>query len=766
MKYLLLIFTCYILSSFTASAAVHTSPELEEADNMVEIAPSQSLNIAKAYLVKRKLLDSTSQNQIIAREGAKDTSRTPASSVHAMQIMAKSYSELNLPALALDSINAAQNLSKEKQLIYLDLENQLIRIEILLHQNTDSAQLIHDLDEIEEQLDAAEPKNAVLYSLAVSAYELKAQIYIKNQDDKQAGAYLSKASQTSEHIENTKQKINFHLLYGRYFLNTSDYDNALTQLLISYWMAVESSESALLARSNYYLGRLFFERQVFDKSLSHSAEAADFYKKYPDSKQLAQAVSLMADSYYNQGKYNLALVHYLNILGNRQQDRTQKQDINLWLNIAKSYLSLSNKEHAQLYIHRAKIALKETRDSQLQAKAYLLTAGMAMLDKNYDQVIEQSNKAIVTVSQESHENIRLSSYQLLSQAYELKQQPVQALSALKAYQDIFYKKLAQFNAVNEDIFKQQKDIIEQSLHYNNLEKRVNESSEEVAKYQRLAIFGFVLTCLMLILLIRRIYTNQYTRKELRKQTQQLYTHPRTGLQNLRMLNAKLPHSLQHSSAVLEQWRLGELIDEPLTDRLHFVLFDLPMLPQYYLAHGYREGLALEKSLGQHLKKQVIAPARLYHFSESLFLYITPQQNPKQTAEGFFKEVSQWLQPFPQINAALHMGIADYPFLSKAFTAINAQELIDILFSAISAAGKVSKEEDEPSDQWVHIYTIDNAPAASFASHNIRQTCLKALQQGLIKLNSSAKDEEKLRKLYIESLAVSQSKLPGEDSHPL
>ncbi|MGB2079631.1 MAG: tetratricopeptide repeat protein, partial [Vibrio sp.] len=401
--------------------------------------------------------------------------------------------------------------------------------------------------------------------------------------------------------------------------------------------------------------------------------------------------------------------------------------------------------------------LNTSFDPQLQAKANLLNAGLAMLNHDYDKVIEQSNKAIAATSAKDPENIRLSSYQMLSRAYEAKQQPTFALAALKQYQGLFYTKLAKFNAVNEDIFKQQKDIIEKSLHYSGLEKRIETANDSIAKYQRLTLFGVTITCVIFLMLIRRIFSNKNTRQELQKQTQQLYTHPRTGLQNLRMLNAKLPNSLLQSSTILEQWRLGELIDEPLTDRLHFVLFDIPQLREYYLTQGYNNGLKLEKALGEHLNKQVDKPARIYHFSETSFLYITPQQHPALTPEDLFEKVKAWLAPFETIQQPLNMGIINYPFLSKAFTAINAQELIDILLSAISLADKVSALPDEANQQWVHIHAIDNAPAASFASKHIRQACLKSMQQGLVKLASSAKNEEALREVYMDILSQYQPK---------
>ena len=65
--------------------------------------------------------------------------------------------------------------------------------------------------------------------------------------------------------------------------------------------------------------------------------------------------------------------------------------------------------------------------------------------------------------------------------------------------------------------------------------------------------------------------------EIKKLRDDLFTHSRSRLRNLRMLNAKLSRSLKKSSDTFEQWQMGELIHEPLNDRLRFVMIDLPFL---------------------------------------------------------------------------------------------------------------------------------------------------------------------------------------------
>jgi hypothetical protein len=138
---------------------------------------------------------------------------------------------------------------------------------------------------------------------------------------------------------------------------------------------------------------------------------------------------------------------------------------------------------------------------------------------------------------------------------------------------------------------------------------------------------------------------------------------------------------------------------------------------------------------------------LYHFSDANLLYIEPCPDRERPPEDLFNKVQAWIQEFQperRLNRIIRMGIADYPFLPRAYTAINDKELLDILLMAASVARDLSIKEN--SSHWVYLRAIDNAPAASFASNNIRKSCKHAINQGLIKVHSSYKNEENIKKL--------------------
>lgn len=110
-------------------------------------------------------------------------------------------------------------------------------------------------------------------------------------------------------------------------------------------------------------------------------------------------------------------------------------------------------------------------------------------------------------------------------------------------------------------------------------------------------------------------------------------------------------------------------------------------------------------------------------------------------EQVFEKIQSWVDEFAQrytLNNIIRMGMADYPFLPRAYTAINDKELLDILLMSTSAARTLSMKEH--SSQWVYLKAIENAPAASLATGNIRKACKHSISQGLIKVHSSYKNE--------------------------
>ncbi|EAQ53517.1 MULTISPECIES: lipopolysaccharide assembly protein LapB [Vibrio] len=745
----LYVVSLFILSlSTSVNASVYSSALLNEANNLVEIEPSQAKRMANSYLTLRILSDQREKSpSAISREEADSSIRTPNSSIDAYKILAKAEFNLGNIRIAIQHIDKASELAKTYKLEYLKLDLEILKVRLLWLTDRKSAQAESELKKIETSLESVNKTLRLTEGITYRLIMLKADISSYNNNVGEAEKLYQEAKTYLEQRHSEKVVIDYHITVGEFYLTHKEYNHALSELLYGYWKSVEGNLSSRLAKVNRLLAQLFFERQVLDKALEHLSQAADFYDNFESSPILAQVLKKMGDVYFNQGKYNLALVHFFNVLDHESTDRDIHQVIDIRLSLSATYLRLYNYPLAEQYLARALELLEYSDIPKLEGRAALLSAGLAYHLQESEDVIKHATRALKISRQV--ENMRLSqhSYHLLSLGYEQAGRPQQALANLKQYNILVSLEQQKLNRVGEDAFRQQKEFAEQTLHYAGQEQELEKYKLEHHKFQKISFALFLFSIVLFFFVLRRGYIIQTLVTEMDSLRTDLFTHSRSKLPNLRMLNAKLSNSLEQTSQNFEQWQLGELIHEPLNDRLRFVMIDLPFLRNMYTQNGYKAGLELEDAFGEFLKSKLEGPARVYHFSDANLLYIEPNADRDTSPEAMFRKIQSWInhfEPERNINRTVRMGIADYPFLPRAYTAINDQELLDVLLMSTNLAREISLKER--SSQWVYLKAIDNAPAASLATGNIREACKHAINQGLIKIQSSHQNEDNIKKM--------------------
>ncbi|MEZ8928248.1 MULTISPECIES: tetratricopeptide repeat protein [unclassified Vibrio] len=745
----LYVVSLFILSlSTSVNASVYSSALLNEANNLVEIEPSQAKRMANSYLTLRILSDQREKSpSAISREEADSSIRTPNSSIDAYKILAKAEFNLGNIRIAIQHIDKAYELAKTYKLEYLKLDLEILKVRLLWLTGRKSAQAESELKKIETSLESVNKTLRLTEGITYRLIMLKADISSYNNNVGEAEKLYQEAKTYLEQRHSEKVVIDYHITVGEFYLTHKEYNHALSELLYGYWKSVEGNLSSRLAKVNRLLAQLFFERQVLDKALEHLSQAADFYDNFESSPILAQVLKKMGDVYFNQGKYNLALVHFFNVLDHESTDRDIYQVIDIRLSLSATYLRLYNYPLAEQYLARALELLEYSDIPKLEGRAALLSAGLAYHLQESEDVIKHATRALKISRQV--ENMRLSqhSYHLLSLGYEQAGRPQQALANLKQYNILVSLEQQKLNRVGEDAFRQQKEFAEQTLHYAGQEQELEKYKLEHHKFQKISFALFLFSIVLFFFVLRRGYIIQTLVTEMDSLRTDLFTHSRSKLPNLRMLNAKLSNSLEQTSQNFEQWQLGELIHEPLNDRLRFVMIDLPFLRNMYTQNGYKAGLELEDAFGEFLKSKLEGPARVYHFSDANLLYIEPNADRDTSPEAMFRKIQSWInhfEPERNINRTVRMGIADYPFLPRAYTAINDQELLDVLLMSTNLAREISLKER--SSQWVYLKAIDNAPAASLATSNIREACKHAINQGLIKIQSSHQNEDNIKKM--------------------
>ncbi|MGF1743733.1 tetratricopeptide repeat protein [Vibrio minamisatsumaniensis] len=744
----------YVVSLFILSlstpvyASIYSSALLNEANNLIEIEPSQAKKMANSYLTSRVLSDQREKSpSAISREETDSSIRTPSSSIDAYKILAKAEYNLGNIHTAIQQLDKASELAKTYNIDYLKLDIQILKVKLLWLNDRESTTAKAELAKIETNLESVNKTLRLTEGITYRLIMLKADIASYDNKVDEAEMFYQEAKSYLEQRYSEKVTIDYHIVVGEFYLTHKEYNHALTELLYGYWKSVESNQSARLAKVNRLLSQLFFERQVLDKALEHLSQAADFYDGFENSPILAQVLKKMGDVYFLQGKYNLALVHFFNVLDHESSDRDIHQVIDIRLSLSATYLRLFNYPQAEHYLSRALELLEKTDIPRLEGRAALLSAGLAYHLQNSADVIKHATRALTISRQIESMYLSQRSYYLLSLGYEQAGRPQQALANLKQYNSLVSLEQQKLNRVGEDAFRQQKEFAEQTLHYAGQEQELQKYQLEHHKFQKISFALFLFSIILFFFVLRRGYLIQTLAKEVDSLQTDLFTHSRSKLPNLRMLNAKLSNSLEKTSQNFEQWQLGELIHEPLNDRLRFVMIDLPFLRNMYTQNGYKAGLELEDAFGNFIKSKLDGLARVYHFSDANLLYIESNSDRDSSPEEMFLKIQSWInhfEPERNINRTVRMGIADYPFLPRAYTAINDQELLDVLLMSANLAREISLKEG--TSQWVYLKAIDNAPAASLATGNIREACKQAINQGLVKVQSSYKNEDNIKKL--------------------
>lgn len=741
---LLLLFS----SPLWAVNTLYSSALLNEANSLVDIVPKQAKQLATDYLTQRTLTDKTEKSpSAISRDEADSRTRTPGGTIDALRILARAEFRLGNQVEALDLLKQAKNLAETYKLPYLLLDLKLVEIRLSWLIDNDAQAARDKMAEIEQQFDQIDNPQQLARGLKYRMTMLKAQIASAEGNLALADQLYLEVKPYVDSAKSSHTVIAYHTIVGKHLLANKKYNRALSELLISYWAAIETDSAQQLAEVNYILGQLFYDRRVLDKAIDHFSQAADFYDNYENSPALAPLLKRMGDIYYYQGKYNLALVHYFNAMDHERLQNNIESVIDIRISLATTYLHLVNYTLAEQYLERAQALLQYEDIPRLQAYALLLEAGLARHKHEPHKVLESANKALIIAQQLQNIGMQKAAYQLLYRGYELNGQYKQALEYLELFNSMATIEQQELDSISEDAFRQQKEFVEQTLHLSGQKEQLEQVNNEYRKFQKITFTLFILCALLFLFLLRRGHIIGVQKNELSELNDDLYTHSRSGLKNLRMLNAKLPASLEESSHKFEKWHVGELIHEPLNDRLRFVMIDVPFLRNMYLQHGYQEGLKLERAFGDYLRERVEYPARIYHFSDANLLYIEPNSERTTNPEQLFEKIQQWVfdfEPDRQLNRIIRIGMADYPFLPRAYTAVNDKELIDVLLMSTSTARTLSMKEH--SSQWVYLRAIENAPAASLATGNIRKACKHSINQGLIKVHSSFKNEDGIKKL--------------------
>ncbi|CAM3024861.1 tetratricopeptide repeat protein [Vibrio rarus] len=745
-----------ILAMPTMASETHPNltKDLLDARRLVHITPLQSKNKAKAYLHYHGNNRSEEDYSASAIKRKMTPITKATNEVHAHQTIGIADYLLGNYRSSLSNIDQSISISASNHLKAKELESKILKIKLLWGMTNDIRKVDTSLAEIDQTLKSSkfEPETKAWLSYKLSL--VHATIDSDLDKSESAEKYFLSAKKYAEKLSTYQEGLEASLQLGQYYLKVHNLNSALKELIESYWLAIGQDNARYIARANHLLADLYFERQIYSKAQEHLSQAASYYGNYEQSPLFASVLRKLADVYFIQGRYNLALVHYFNVLDQELAEKDVDKIIDLRLKLTETYLNLYNFTLAERYLNRATELLNYTDNKTQNVTATLLTAQLYFLKKQ-PQKAEDLAQEVLQQSQDMHDQvIQLKTLSLLYRITKSVHKDKESLTYLEKYNRLTAINLNHKNELLSHTFLDQVKSIEQSIHYKDQVEELTDLSVEFDKTKKFTLLlGFACTVLffLLVLNIRRAGRKQKLITEL---NQELYTHPHSGLKNIRMLNRKLPDSLHRSTYNYEQWRFGQLIDEPLNDRLKFALVDVPMLADIYTEHGYKAGRTEERSFGDHIRSHLIEGARLYHLSDCSFLYIEPNPGKLHQPELLYKQFEEIISSFEtqyQVKQNFAVSIADYPFLPRAYTVINDEDLIDLLLLASDICNSIVQLENH--SQWVAFTAIPLAPAACFSQNDIRRSSLNAIRKGLIKVHTSGTED---------SLTTVLDKLPRHD----
>ncbi len=726
--------------SVSSPANISKTPLLNEANILIENAPQTSLEVAQTYLYQRKHSDLSKIH--LNNNDHSSSIEELLDTVQAHFISARAHAALENEQEAWEALAKARYLIEENGLNYAMLELKMIEANthFYLEQNKEAAS--KKIDVILSQI--PEKTHTRPYQLNELAFEANLLYAIINADDVSQSTALSYFKNAQNELGDNPpvlNKIYYQIALGNYFLNNQLHEKALSELLSAYWLASENDYTAQIARANIALTRLFREQGIFDQAIEHANQAAEYYERHSMARALSETQALMGEVYYLQTRYNFALVHYFNAMDIENTLEKSQGASNVLVSIANTYFQMEQIHRAEKYLVKAIDVATKNNELGALTNAYLLDAEIALLKKEHENAVKSLEKTVNFATELHSKTALLKALPLLSRAYEAQKKHQLALNAQRQFERLNINDHNARKSRDAETFKHSQQAIERQLLLEDMQRQHREDSQLIVEQKQVNLFLIATIWIVLAILFLRHQTARKHLKQLQVMREDIYVHPRSGLRNLLMLNDKLAITLAEKCADFEQWYLNEMIHQPYSDKLRFAMFEVPFLEVVYLQHGYKQGLKLEEELGAFFKEYIHEPARLYHFSDAMFIYIEPNSNSINIPEWIAHRIQSLIDNFVyqtslrSADSKIHLGMADIPFLPRAVTRIGDSELIEILLMATNAARQAAKEEN--TSQWVHLSAIDSTPAAYFAKTNVREACLKGINLGFIKVKTSA-----------------------------
>ncbi len=725
-----------VLAPFQTKA--YASNLIYKAEALVYSAPEKALTVTEGYLLRKKTAKKpfflSKSNEVAFFKSAS------IDKIKAYLIQAQAYTALYKQKEAWDALDKAKALVEKYDLNTYSLHLKFTQAILFNYLNKAPKQATKELESLIAQIPIQFPvRTKNIKKLAFESALLNAIIHSQYSDEETTLLQFEQARKWMEESGKMKYKISYLVALGNYSLKIKSYGPALSNLLSAYWLSSEKHYPTLIALSNISLTRLYKEQGNLDKALQHANQAAEYYERFDLKRGFSQAQVLIAQIYTQLKNYNFALVHYFNALEIEKQEHRAYKTAQINADIARVYLKMERYNTSQIYIKKSMQIIELNKLYEMIPQLELLKGKWAFLNNENDTAIQLLTPLIQEKNNEtSHVRKALS---LLILAYEKKGDLTQQVTLMNQLNQLKDEEERQNKKIQKKDFTFQNKNIESNLKSRYSRAKQIENNKTLFEQKKINFILSAVICILLLILFLRHRTEIIRQSELKILQLNMNTHPRSGLTNLRLIRDQLSTSQAKIYASFERSFDDDMIHTPLKDKLNFAMFEVSFFNQLYDKYTYQEGLKLEREFGDFLKLNLHEQARIYHFSDTLFVYTEPHNLNQNAPETLAKKMQNLVEQFirsHKIDAKsppLNIGMLNYPFLPRAFRYIDNRTLIDILLMATNAAKQESKKTN--TSQWIHLSAIDATPTAYFANLPLRQACLDCINSGLIKVQSSS-----------------------------
>ncbi|WP_165041830.1 tetratricopeptide repeat protein [Dysgonomonas sp. ZJ709] len=239
--------------------------------------------------------------------------------------------------------------------------------------------------------------------------------------------------------------------------------------------------------ANYYAGIVYYDKQVYDKSLECFLKASESARKSNNNKLIGKSLHAIGNLYFDRNvmdsailRYNEALIYY-----NKEQNtgQLQGQVTNL---IGRAYEAIDNLDSAYFYFDKSLEIANKLNDRPSQAIA---TSNIGVVFRRMEDYNKAAAYFLKSLEQTSNSNDSLRIYLNLSKLYNKKNQ----LDSSKYYIDLMEDRLAEIKN-NKTLlsaygslstYNRQSGNEQKAEYYNKLEEEIRNRITEANNSQKL-----------------------------------------------------------------------------------------------------------------------------------------------------------------------------------------------------------------------------------------------------------------------------------------